>query len=394
MRNGILAVLAMLCLTAAVGCGSDSSGPSDPPDPRFASNGHEPLIGTVWKVDRIVGDESVVRTKGLSEPPRLLFEADGMMQAFTGCNTASAAIKVDDAYLRFGPVSIGQVTCRGQGGKVESALLDPLRSRVKYEFHGKGLKLIGKEFDLYLTAMNSPAGIGVPATADRLAGRTFVLEEVSGDVLTEEAPMDLNFGFRNFGVDVNCNNQIYSYEVSQGKIRGQVAMSTDMLCHGPEGRQERGFAKLIRRGAEARLTPDSLTLDFGDGVIARMSDSHEQLIGTEWRLERLKMRDGTTVFRQGERPSFEMRNDEDYYVFSTPCNDGGGPVRLGDGEISFDQPTMTTKGCDRRRMLLEDAIESMFSGTATVRFDGPDLVLTKGMREFTYTPGSGSKQSE
>jgi heat shock protein HslJ len=237
MRNGILVALAALSMFIAAGCGDDAGESSSPPqDPRLESDGHEPLVGTTWRGDRIVGDETKVGSAGMKEPPRILLTADDRMQIFTGCNTAGGRAIADDAYIRFGPIGISRARCEGRDGRVEEALLDPLRSRVKYEFDGRRLKWIGKEFDLYLSPIGAADKVAVPARPDLLHGRAFVLNSVAGDAFTVDVPLNLSFRQEEFSADADCNSRSYRYGISDGRMTGRLAMTTEMLCGGPEGR--------------------------------------------------------------------------------------------------------------------------------------------------------------
>lgn len=378
MRKGILVALAALSMIVVAGCGDGSGGsPDSSPDPRLESDGHPPLVGTTWRVDRIVGDETKVNSAGMEEPPRILLTADDRMQIFTGCNTAAGRAIADEPFIRFGPIGISRARCGGREGKVEEALLDPLRSRVKYEFTGQRMKWIGKGIDLYLSPMGAADKAAVPARPDLLAGRAFVLNSVAGDALTVDVPLNLSFRLQDFSADADCNHRSYRYRIRNGRITGQIAMSTEMLCRGPEGRQERTFQKLIRKGAETALGSDRLTLDFGGGVMADFTDAHEPLVGTSWQMVNLKQ--GKKLIDLETRRGLGFSVDrEGNFGFSTPCNGGGGKLRLGEGSMAFSQTITTMKGCDRKSERRQNEIQAMFIGEAEYSFDGPELVMTNG----------------
>ncbi len=386
MRKGILAALLALSMIVAVGCGDDAGdAPGSPPDPRLESDGHEPLVGSTWRVDRLVGGQTKLSTAGMNEPPRILLTADDRMQVFTGCNTAGGRAIAGDAFIRFGPIGISRARCGGREGRVESALLDPLRSRVKYEFIGKEMKWTAKGFDLYFSPMGAADKMAVPARPDLLAGRAFVLNSVAGDALTVDVPLNLSFRLEDFGADATCNHRSYGYAIRDGRITGQLAMSTEMLCPGPEGRQERAFQKLIRNGADTALGADRLTLDFGGGVMADFTDEHEPLVGTSWRM--IDLKGGRELIDLETRRGLGFSVDgEGNFGFSTPCNGGGGKLRLGVGSMTFRQTVTTAKGCNRKAERLQDQIQAMFIGEAEYRFEGPELVMVNGSRVLRLEP--------
>jgi heat shock protein HslJ len=86
---------------------------------REVANPDRALIGPTWTVDTLIegGAASSVPT---SEPPTLVFGADGSVAVFSGCNTGNGDYTVDGQSVVLSNIGYSERACEGPAGQVEA----------------------------------------------------------------------------------------------------------------------------------------------------------------------------------------------------------------------------------------------------------------------------------
>lgn len=113
---------------------------------------------------------------------------------------------------------------------------------------------------------NAPSGAGgEPASSAALAGQTFVATEAKGVEITDRVRLKIAFEERRMSVDAGCNRIGGNYSLEEGEIQSFLS-STLMGCPPRETALEVFASELLRQGAEARISGDTLSLEGKNGT--------------------------------------------------------------------------------------------------------------------------------
>lgn len=105
-----------------------------------------PLVGTTWRVDTLVSDQSAMTSVALEQArPTLTIAADDTVTGWTGCNTFYGRAEVADPTVTFSPVNLGGPVCNGETGDIERTIVGVLDGPVQASIDADRLTLTGAE---------------------------------------------------------------------------------------------------------------------------------------------------------------------------------------------------------------------------------------------------------
>jgi heat shock protein HslJ len=226
------------------------------------------------------------------------------------------------------------------------------------------------------SASASSAG-GVPATADALDGRTFIVTAATGHAIVNGSEITLRFTGGRLAISAGCNQMSGAFELNDGVLTAGEMMSTEMACAEPLMAQDTwisGFvtgAKLTLDGPILVLAKADVTLTATDKVVARPA---RPLAGTSWVVDGLVVNQTASSVPAGVTATLGFANGK--VTVDTGCNQGGGPAELGDTAITFG-PIVTTKmGCANNAMAVERHVLGVLQGDVAWVIDSDALTLT------------------
>ena len=106
---------------------------------------------------------------------------------------------------------------------------------------------------------------GEPASRAALAGQTFIATEAKGVEVTDRVPLRIAFEQRRLSVDAGCNRIGGNYSLEEGELQAFLS-STLMACPPRETALEVFVSELLRQGAQARISGDTLSLEGKNGT--------------------------------------------------------------------------------------------------------------------------------
>lgn len=243
-----------------------------------------------------------------------------------------------------------------------------------------------------------PGGTELTPSASDLEGRSFDAITLGGRRPIAGSGVGVAFEDGRVAVTTGCNGLSGSYEITgDGRLRSPDLVQTQMACDPPLMRQEAALQRLVQSQPRVALAGESLTLTAGDGTELVLAESARApgprpIAGTTWTLETIAGRgpDGSAsnVPAGVRAPTLLIRDDGAVALFAG-CNGGGGrAVVRDDGFVGFGPIALTRMACDRAAMAVEAAVTKVLSGRVAAGFSGEgDLVLSKGGRSLTFTPG-------
>lgn len=246
-------------------------------------------------------------------------------------------------------------------------------------------------------AATAPGGAEAPSAA-ALEGRVFDAITLGGRRPIAGSAVGIAFEDGRVAVTTGCNGLSGSYEITgDGRLRSPDLVQTQMACDPPLMRQEAALQRLVQSQPRVALAGESLTLTAGDGTELVLAESARApgprpIAGTTWTLETIAGSgpDGSAsnVPAGVRAPTLLIREDGTVALFAG-CNGGGGrAVVRDDGFVDFGPIVLTRMACDRAAMAVEAAVTTVLSGRVAAGFSGEgDLVLSKGGRSLTFTPG-------
>jgi heat shock protein HslJ len=99
-----------------------------------------PLVGTLWLLVEIDGKPAGTGTSGRS--PDLLFDSEGKVGGYAGCNRFSGGVEIEGDVVTFGPLMSTMMAC-AEGDQVEQVYLAKLVGMVRFSVSGDELVLYG-----------------------------------------------------------------------------------------------------------------------------------------------------------------------------------------------------------------------------------------------------------
>ena len=87
-----------------------------------------PLVGPTWTVESIISGDAVSSVPNDAPPATLVFNADGTLTVFTGCNQGSAKWSSAGAVIAVSELVLTKKACAGSGAALESAVVAVLRA--------------------------------------------------------------------------------------------------------------------------------------------------------------------------------------------------------------------------------------------------------------------------
>ncbi len=103
-----------------------------------------PLVGTTWRVDTLVSEQSATTSVALEQArPTLTITTEQTVTGWTGCNTFYGRAEVDEQTVTFAPVNTGGPACPGEVGDIERAIVRVLDGPVETSIDADRLTLTG-----------------------------------------------------------------------------------------------------------------------------------------------------------------------------------------------------------------------------------------------------------
>jgi heat shock protein HslJ len=183
-------------------------------------------------------------------------------------------------------------------------------------------------------------------------------------------------------------------------LRTSALGGTEMGCPGAGHAQDEWMVELFGSSPELELDgtaalavrSEAAEVWFvpEDEVASGQPGDVDDLVGIEWRLDSIGERDGDsvgmTVVPRGVDSRIRFSGDE---VRIWPgCNEGGGPVRVEEEQIRFDETELSARACPDARGDVEDTvIRVLFTGepvTWSISGEELRLVTRDGRHELVY----------
>lgn len=226
---------------------------------------------------------------------------------------------------------------------------------------------------------------GGPSAGD-LDGRDFlstsVLEHGAERPLAPDTQIRLGFADGRISVQAGCNSMGGDYGLEDGvlRLRGSMSM-TEMGCDPDRMAQDEWISGFLGSSPRVRLDGPNLTLSGAGTVIElldrEVADPDRPLVGTRWHLESIVKGEVVSSVPAGLGASLELVDDATVRL-DTGCNEGGGPVTVDDGTLSFGALALTARGCEPDAAALEQQILAVLRGDVAFAIDGPTLSLRAG----------------
>jgi heat shock protein HslJ len=221
---------------------------------------------------------------------------------------------------------------------------------------------------------------------DALDGRTFlstsVLEDGVDRPLVPGSRIQLGFADGRISIHAGCNSMGGGYEIDGDTLRLKGGLATtEMGCDPERHEQDAWVSAFLGGGPRIRLEGDRLTLT-GAGVAIELldrevADPDRPLVGTPWRLESIVQGETVSSVPAGLAASLGFLEGGSVRV-DTGCNEGGGPVTVGEGTLTFGSLTMTERSCGPDADAFERQILDVLRGEVAYAIEGPLLSIRAG----------------
>lgn len=103
-----------------------------------------PLIGTAWELESLLANEAVSSLPADTSTPTLALDGDATAAVFTGCNSGTAGVTVDEdaGTLTFEPLALTKAACPGEAAsELEATITLILDGETTYEIQGDQLTI-------------------------------------------------------------------------------------------------------------------------------------------------------------------------------------------------------------------------------------------------------------
>ncbi len=241
------------------------------------TSGKATLTDNIW-VLLSYGDPKSPQTVPAGNLLTAIFNVDGTMSGFSGCNSYSTAYTIQDNQISAEPVASTMMVCP-TGMEEEQAYLGALASLKNYEIIGNSLTLTyneGKEV-LNFTSANLP-----------LAHTIWTLVAIDGLPLQEDLQVTASFApgeEANSGIvggTAGCNNYNAGYTLDGSSISIQASATTRMVC--PTGMDtELSYLKALETAQSYEIFANRMLLRTANGTLT-FAANRTPLTGALWAL--------------------------------------------------------------------------------------------------------------
>jgi heat shock protein HslJ len=195
-----------------------------------------------------------------------------------------------------------------------------------------------------------------------------------------------------------CNQFSGQATWDDGVLRTSALGGTEMGCPGARQAQDEWMVEffgssptLERDGTDLAVRSDGEQLWFvpADEVASEDPGDEADLVGTTWRLTGVAERDGdsTGIMVIPDDVLATIRFEDHEVRIKPGCNEGGGPVRIEAGTITFtDDIVLSTAACPDARGEIERDVMRVLRDTVKWSISGDELrlVTRDGRHELVY----------
>lgn len=149
MEKALAILVALFIGFGLAACGSD---PDSGSNQESGSDDAASLEGVKWELMNVgsVSQGWATSLPNNVEKPTLEF-SDGRVQVFTGCNTGSGDVEINEGTIDFSPIGLTRKSCGKLANQTEQFVTPVLEGQVKYEFQQGNLVLTGNDINLVFT---------------------------------------------------------------------------------------------------------------------------------------------------------------------------------------------------------------------------------------------------
>jgi heat shock protein HslJ len=252
----------------------------------------------------------------------------------------------------------------------------------------------------------------IPATTELLDGRVYAASNgyVLGQHLAESTEVNLAFNGSVITASAGCRVAEGQFQIRNGRLRAPNLSFDGTPCSSQVTKQERWLLDLLRGPVLADLgSTEARVLSLGNRMISmemvalQMDEPDQGRLESEWwRLRRVLIRSGgsaqsitkapglaaydKTMPGANSIPSLSMF-DGDQFEFFTGCGLVLGTFSFDEASIEFTKSERIAKSCNDRRKRFDRTVAPLFDGRFGYRFDGPDLILTRGDTTLRFFSG-------
>lgn len=241
---------------------------------------------------------------------------------------------------------------------------------------------------LVLTILLSACSGSGSATMASLAGTHWVLEQINGESVIENALPTLSFrGDQEVGGNSSCNTFYGAFTAKDGKLTIDELASTMMACPEPEGLmdQETEYLKALESSASYRIDGDKLLItDSSNAVVLVFSSQDRSLEGKTWNLT--SFNDGRNLVSLVLDTQITAEFKEGTLSGSSGCNSYSGAFQYKEQNLSFDTFAVTMMACPQEGVIeqetaylntLTKVTHYTIDGNNLLLFDANDLVIVQ-----------------
>lgn len=241
---------------------------------------------------------------------------------------------------------------------------------------------------LVLTILLSACSGSGSATMASLAGTHWVLEQINGESVIENALPTLSFrGDQEVGGNSSCNTFYGAFTAKDGKLTIDELASTMMACPEPEGLmdQETEYLKALESSASYRIDGDKLLItDSSNAVVLVFSSQDMSLEGKTWNLT--SFNDGRNLVSLVLDTQITAEFKEGTLSGSSGCNSYSGAFQYKEQNLSFDTFAVTMMACPQEGVIeqetaylntLTKVTHYTIDGNNLLLFDANDLVIVQ-----------------
>jgi heat shock protein HslJ len=247
----------------------------------FAPEANNALIDVIWEIRAVIDEQGNIVALTPGSNASLEFNADGMVNGFTGCNNLSGSYTLNDTQLTFGPLASTKRACvEPAANQQEQQILAALGKVSALRQQGNLLTLLASDGStlIELTVLaNAPQPSPSPVPPGSTgSSQTTNIEAIwrwvetrnsDGTLITVADPQryTVTFGPNGvLGLQADCNSVGGSYTHNDPQISLQLGPSTMIGC--PEDSQVDLFLRDIGSVDTVALNGNQLVLRTPAGV--------------------------------------------------------------------------------------------------------------------------------
>jgi heat shock protein HslJ len=231
-----------------------------------------------------------------------------------------------------------------------------------------------------------------------LDGRTFLSVGVTGVTLVPQTQVQLGFKDGKVTASAGCNGMGSEYALQDGTLRVDGLAMTEMGCDPARHQQDTWLSELLTGEPTLALDGDTLVVTGSTSTLTmrdrEVVDPDRPLLGTRWTVDTLIQGDSASSVPIGDRPDpflvIEDQGGTPRATGSTGCNQFGGPVEVGPGELTFGEVVTTKMACGGVADALERAVLAVLTApTVSYEIEADRLTLRAPDGNGLQLRGSG-----